>query len=240
MKLDSNKKIAPEQVRSVLMAAAILLVAGTAAKIASCHVGPARAESVINQAMTRASTDANDLERCTTAAQELVGAMKEKNLFVKNPPEEHPIKQIDGILGSEVLISDKLYRAGDKVGEAVIVAIGPTEVTVEWHGKKKVFSVFGSEDRRPSPPSRPAPMVAKPKVSGPAQPVVEAAAVAVETSEEEDPLAWMGVTLSASARTKLLAMWDQLTDEQKAEAKEQWNNASDEEKQQAMAAFDQM
>ena len=56
--------------------------------------------------------------------------------------------------------------------------------------------------------------------------------------EQEDPLAWLGVKLSAKLRAKLLEKWNSLTDEQKEQFKEHWNNMSDEEKQQALEAWE--
>ena len=57
---------------------------------------------------------------------------------------------------------------------------------------------------------------------------------------EEDPLAWLGIELSAAARAKFLESWNQMSDEQKQQAKEQWSKASDEQKQQAADAWGQM
>ena len=63
--------------------------------------------------------------------------------------------------------------------------------------------------------------------------------IVTAAAEEEDPLAWMGVTLSEKVRAKLLEKWNQLSDEQKEQMKQQWNNMSDEQKQQAVDAWDQ-
>ena len=38
-----------------------------------------------------------------------------------------------------MLIKAKWYKVDETVGDAKIVAIGPTQVTVEWKSKKKVF-----------------------------------------------------------------------------------------------------
>jgi len=43
------------------------------------------------------------------------------------------------ILGDEVLIQDKWYKVGQMVSDAKIVAVKPTQVSIEWDGKVKVF-----------------------------------------------------------------------------------------------------
>ncbi len=47
---------------------------------------------------------------------------------------------MSGILGDEVLINGKWYKAGDKVGDAKIVAIEAAQVRIEWEGKEKIFA----------------------------------------------------------------------------------------------------
>ena len=49
----------------------------------------------------------------------------------------------------------------------------------------------------------------------------------------------MGVDLPASVKEKLLEHWNNMSDEEKKEAKEKWNNMSDEQKQEAVKAMEQ-
>ena len=69
----------------------------------------------------------------------LVAGLKKKNLFAPPPSREHPVKDVSGILGDEAFIGGRWYRCHDKIGEATIVYIGPTEVRIEWDGKEKTF-----------------------------------------------------------------------------------------------------
>jgi hypothetical protein len=69
----------------------------------------------------------------------LIAGLK-KNLFTPSPSREHPVKDVSGILGNEVFIGGRWYRCHDKIGEATIVYIGPTEVRIERDGKEKTFA----------------------------------------------------------------------------------------------------
>jgi hypothetical protein len=70
----------------------------------------------------------------------LVAGLKKRNLFTPRPSREHPVKDVSGILGNEVFIGGRWYRCHDKIGEATIVYIGPTEVRIEWDGNEKTFA----------------------------------------------------------------------------------------------------
>ena len=153
MAFDSTTKRHMDRARFGLVAATVLLGAWACARVVGYFNGPAHAGDRVAQAMARSAPDANEVKPYLDKAREAAEALKKKNLFSKEPPKEHPVKQIDGILGAEVLIGDKWYKAGEKVGDANIVTVEPTKVTVEWNGQKKVFSRWGPGDR-PSGPCR--------------------------------------------------------------------------------------
>ncbi|MBN2591391.1 MAG: hypothetical protein JXA96_16115, partial [Sedimentisphaerales bacterium] len=48
------------------------------------------------------------------------------------------------ILGNEAFINNKWYKEGDMVQDAKIVSIEPTQVTIEWDGKKTVLRPLGA------------------------------------------------------------------------------------------------
>ncbi len=233
-----------EYARFGLLAVAILFGAWAAARVVGYFVGPARAEEAVTQALARNAGPSNETETPFDKAREIAETLKKKNLFTLEPPKEHPVKQIDGILGAEVLVGDKWYKVGEKIGEATILSIEPTRVTVEWDGQKKVFSPLGGDDngppegprlREPGGPSRaerrrPSSDIAAPTLPGP----VEVSPVA------DDPLAWMGVDLPAGLRAKLLERWNSASDEEKAKGMEEWNKMSDDQKQQAIRSMENM
>ena len=47
-------------------------------------------------------------------------------------------------MGKEALINGQWKKVGDKIGDAKIIAIKPTEVVIEWEGKEKAFAPIGA------------------------------------------------------------------------------------------------
>lgn len=222
-------------VAKVLLGVSAVLVILTLVKAAGFFVASASAKRLVKDAVAQSKPDANDMEKYFAKSRTIAGELKQKNLFAPPPPRQHPVKQVWGIFGDEVLIEGKWYKVGDTVGDAKIVAIEPAQVKIEWEGKEKSFSPFDAKSAAESKkraeksaakrggrremPMRPVKKAVEEKVSAP--------------SEEEDPLAWMGVKLSPAARAKMLEAWNKMSDEQKEKMKERWNNMSDEEKQKA-------
>jgi len=228
---------------SVFLAVALLLAALGFAKGASFFAGPARARNIIAQASALSRPDPAGVQPYLDEAKKTAEALKKQNLFVKQPPKANPVKQVEGILGSEVLIGGKWYKVGDKIGDAKVISIEPTEVTIEWDGRQTSFapmagtSTGGPEPPRPpgSAPSAKAASVAKPT------PRLEVAEVRlVAAPQGDDPFAWMGVNLSEKARAMLQEKWNSMSDEQKEDAKREWNSMSDEQKQKAAESFEKM
>jgi hypothetical protein len=228
-----------DRVSFALVAAAVLLGALSLANVASFL----RTQRVIAQVRSMARQDPNDLQASLRKARESADALKKNNLFVKQAPKEHPVKQVDGILGNEVLIADKWYKLGEKVGDAAIVAIAPTEVTIEWNGQKKTFAPMATATAQQESP--PAPAAGKPEAAKgpePGKPAPQAPpgeAKAAAPPAENDPLAWMGITLSPKLRESLLARWNSASDEEKEKAKAEWNKMPEPEKQKAIDMMEQ-
>ena len=139
MKLDCLKE-KKELVSVVLFAASAFFAVLILVKVTGFFAASARAEDLVNKTVEQNNTDPNDIDKYFAKYKELAEVLKGKNLFVLPVPKQHPIKEIWGIFGNEVIIGDKLYKVGDKVGEAKVVAIGPTKVTIEWDGKETTFS----------------------------------------------------------------------------------------------------
>ncbi|MHC4654303.1 MAG: hypothetical protein ACYS91_04700 [Planctomycetota bacterium] len=130
-------------------------------KVTGFFAAPARAENSVKRAVALSKPDPNDMEKYFAKSKEIADVLKKNNLFAPPPPKRHPVSQILGILGSEALINGKWYKAGDKVGDAKVVAIEPTLVRIEWEGNEKIFLPFDAKgaspsgSRRSGGPSRP-------------------------------------------------------------------------------------
>jgi len=230
------------QVAPLLAAVAVLLGASAFAKIAAFCAERGQMHQVPRVVGTE--RDPNGLKGCLDRAQKTAEAIKQKNLFIKEPPKEHPVKQVDGILGNEAFIAGKWYKTGDKVGEAKILEIQPTYVKVEWEGKTTNLAPIGAITSESSSPAATAPESKKetpvsPKrkeeAEGPEKTKVEKS----EAVEEDDPLGWLGVTLSPRLKAMLLEKWNSASKEERAQAQEQWNKMSDEEKQRIVEQMEQ-
>lgn len=223
----------------VLTGVAVLVGASAFAKVVTLHIEGKRVRNIT--ALTCNGCEPNELQQHLDEAEKTADALKQGNLFVKQPPKTHPVKQVDGILGEEVLISGKWYKAGAKVRDAKILAIGPTEVRIEWDGKETVFTPIAASDSGSSRPTRPEP--AQRDGPSPPRPASRAEVVKTEAPEApatDDPLAWLGVSLSPQLKEKLLERWNKLSDEEKEQRRREWNEMDDEQKQQTLESLERM
>ncbi len=144
-------------------------------KVTGFFAAPARAENSVKRAVALSKPDPNDMEKYFAKSKAIADELKKNNLFAPPPLKRHPVNQVLGILGSEALINGKWYKAGDKVGDAKIVAIEPTLVRIEWGGNEKTFIPFDTKGASPSGSRRPGgsrPQVAKAGEQGQAEMVV--------------------------------------------------------------------
>ncbi len=234
-----SKTIKSNGLNLACLAAAAVLAVLVVVRLTGSLVDASQTRQVVARAFTQGGKDPNEAKPSLDIARTTANALKKKNLFVKEQPKEHPIKQVDGILGNEALIQSKWYKAGDKIGEAKILSITATGVVAEWEGKTRTFSPMTAG--APEPPGPPQPRMAKPPE--PNKPARKPDANEVKVAPQpkaEDPLAFIGVPLSEKARSILLRLWDKVPEDQKEKAKEQWNKMSDEQKQQALQALENM
>jgi len=157
------------------------------AKATGYFMASSRAERIVKEAIARSKPDPNVVESQIAKSKPIADDLKKKNLFSPPSPKQHPIKSVMGIFGNEAFINGKWYKAGAKVGDAKIVAIGPDSVTTEWDGKEKVFRPIdasgasgpgGSKSR----PGRPAP-----KPGGPGGGSADMVVVRSETPQGRGP-----------------------------------------------------
>ncbi len=86
------------------------------------------------------------LKAYVASDQNIMEAMKADNILAKAPPKTNPVKDVD-IIGQEVIVNGKLYKVGDKIGDAEIMAITAQSVTVQWNGKSTTFSPINGQDQ---------------------------------------------------------------------------------------------
>ncbi|MHC4464725.1 MAG: hypothetical protein ACYS30_25340 [Planctomycetota bacterium] len=181
MKLDylNYLKEKKEVVSVVLLGISAFLAVLILIKAGSFFAASARAQRLVKMAIAQNNTDAKDMEKHFAESKAIATELKRENLFAPPPPKQHPVKEVWGIFGDEVLIKDKWYKVGDTVGDAKIVAIGPTSVKIEWDGKEKVFAPIDAVVA--SPPGGP-------KRGEPAKEAAKAGAETVSVQLEVRPM----------------------------------------------------
>ncbi len=139
-KTDTDPKQAPFAL--LILTAAVVLLALAAGK----GVRAFQAWQVMSQAELTPLADSNEslLETSLAQDKEVAEALKTKNLIAPPPPETNPISEVAGIMGQEAFINGQWRKVGDKVGEAEILAIGPTFVKVTWKGQESMLAPMGS------------------------------------------------------------------------------------------------
>jgi len=158
-----------EVVSFVLLGVSAFLAVLILIKVGSFFAASIRAERLVKMAIEQNNIDAKDMEKYFAESKTIANKLKRENLFAPPPPRQNPVKEVWGIFGDEVLIEDKWYKVGDKVGDAKIVAIGPTSVKIEWDGKEKAFApidavvasalvepvrpVAGEKEKKEAPPA---------------------------------------------------------------------------------------
>jgi len=216
----------------------VLLGASAFGKVAGFYLERTRVQEL--RSLAHGTGDPNGLKQSLGAARKTADTLKRSNLFFQTPPQEHPVKQVEGILGSEAFIAGKWYKTGDKIGGAKVVAVNATDVQIEWNGKETRFSPMASTSARPpgppmaargerreDGPQPPKPPEAKVVRPGPPQPAAD------------DPLAWVGVKLSSKLQALLQEKWSHASPEERERGKQEWNQMSDEQKQRVVDAMEQ-
>lgn len=129
-----------ELVSVVLLFVSGFLAVSILVTVTSFFTASAKAEKIVTDAVAQNAEETNDIDKYFTKYKVLADALKKNNLFAPPVPKQHPVTEVAGIFGDEVIIGDKLYKVGDNVGDAKIVAIDAMQVTIEWDGKNKTFS----------------------------------------------------------------------------------------------------
>ena len=202
-----------EFISVVLLGVSVVLAVCILVDIAGFFVASARAGSLVKNAVAQTGSTEDQMDKYSAKSREMAEQLKKKNLFAPPPPKQQPIKQVLGILGSEVLIKGKWYKVGDMVEDAKIVAIEPAQIKVEWEGKQITLAPIGAVSS--SPPGAPTP----PKV---------------DTKQAESQRAPVEPRPMPRRRGggRGMGRFRNMSPEERAAMRERIRNASDEERQQ--------
>ena len=230
-----------ELVSVALLCVSVVLAVSILVKVTGFFTASVKAENIVKTAIAQTAEDANDIDKYFAKYKKLAEALKKNNLFAPPEPKQHPVKEIAGIFGDEVIIRDKLYKVGDKVGDATIVSIESTQVTIEWDGKKKTFSPTDAGGSLPPGEPRSSKRSAK---GGPARPSGGTAQMVTIQSQNKQMGVYDG-TLKKDGITKddiktTKDKFQNMSEQEKQkmmEIKERWPTMSEEERERAKAAM---
>jgi hypothetical protein len=136
----------------LLLIVAVFLGCVVLFKVTGFFAASVKAEDLVKRAVADSSSDASNVQSSLAVSRAMADELKKKNLFVPPAPKQHPVKQVQGILGDEVLIDGEWHKIGDNIDDARIMAIEPTRVRIEWEGGERVFGPMndsGSESPEP-------------------------------------------------------------------------------------------
>lgn len=157
MKLDFIKE-KKELISVVLSGISVLFAVLICMKIISYFKISIRTQNIedsVRTIITKDSTKTNDLDKYLGPTKEIANSLKKNNLFAPPQPKRNPITSVPCILGDEVFINNKWYKEGEMVQDAKIIAIEPTQVTIEWDGKTTVYRPLDAPGASPGPGERP-------------------------------------------------------------------------------------
>ena len=140
-----------------LFAFSLLLAALSFLRVAMFVGTTTEARLLARRIAPQVQSTASQIQEKAVDSQALVAGLKKRSLFTPPPSREHPVKDVSGILGNEAFIGDRWYRCHDKIGEATVAYIGPTEVRIEWDGQEKTFAPI--QGGSPAGAKRPEPAV---------------------------------------------------------------------------------
>jgi hypothetical protein len=223
--LRGKKELAP----AVLLGVAVIVALAGLIRITVFAAGPWSGAAALAEQVDRNQSQSDVLEKHLAANKKTADELKTKNPFVMVSKAKPQTPKVNGVLGDKVLINGAWYGVGQTVGGAKILAIEAARVMVEWEGKTIPLEIVAAPSSGGGPAKPPAPVMAKAEPPKPAAPPPAAPAAAPAV---EDPLAWMGITLSPTAYARFLEMWNKMDDTQKAKAKEEWAKMPEDQKQQ--------
>lgn len=220
-----------EKIKRVLKILFLILIASGVVRVVVAMSDAASLETEAQSAAEKFDKLSQDSEECIKEYSEELMKLNENGIFYVAKPKPQP-PRCAGILGESALLNNQWCKVGENKCGAKLVRIEPTYIVIEWEGKEMELSPLLASNGGSRNAKRIEGNKESEKKTGGQAKVVKATVeeVAVSTGGE-DPLAWMGVELTAQQRECLLKYWGLLSDEEKEVQKQQWQNLSEDQKQ---------
>lgn len=201
-------------------------------------VASAETDQMFEQNVASISADMQEIEpddNSQRIAQELI----ENNMFMITEEKSCPIKDVNAIMGKEVLIHGQWYKVGEEVGDAIILEIGASYAKVKWRDTEKIIGlsneipkiIFRQPGRGTAPRVN---QVLRIQVPDSSQQTTAA------TQNQQDSLAWMGMQLTAEQRQKVETVWSRVPEQLRSVMQQQWANMPEAERTRSLQQLDQI
>ena len=143
-------KLKKETVTFVLVCVGAVIVFTIFVKITDSVVYAKKAEGVMKKAFAQNQQNQQPevIDKLIEPSQGIADNLKRRNAFnigMAQRQIQFPVSMVNGIFGSEALINDRWYKQGDQIGEAVLVAIEPTQVRIKWQDDERIFVPITNE-----------------------------------------------------------------------------------------------
>lgn len=139
MKVDLNFK--KEHIPKLMVLIVVILAGWVLFKAGAVFGGLSEARQAVDVAVEQSRADSEQNLVYFAKSKALADELRKRNVFSPPPPsKKQAVQGVSGIFGDEVLINGKWYKVGDKIDEAEVVAINPTEVRIMIDGTEKVFA----------------------------------------------------------------------------------------------------
>jgi len=119
----------------VLLLLAMVLAGMTTAELLQIAGGNDQDSLISAEALDQLRTDTKTTQQYLGQYQKAADQLARNNSFVPLAQAEPP-GDCTAILGDEACFGDRWVRAGDTLGAAKVLEIGPTVVTLQWEGRR--------------------------------------------------------------------------------------------------------
>jgi len=119
-----------------LLGLAVLMLGFTAAEVINIARGAYQSPFLTKEALEQIRPDKERAKQYLDQYQKAAADLTQNNMFV--PPPDTSVEPGDciAILGDEACFGENRWvRAGDRLGDADVVAVGPVSVTLLWEGR---------------------------------------------------------------------------------------------------------
>ncbi len=142
--IGDNLKSIKKHLPRLLLGASLLVGMTTAAKVYAYVTESANIPEKIENTISKQELSEETIKKYQSRYADSAAALKKKNVFMPPVAKGNPVKQVSAIFGNEVMISDKWYKAGDKIGDAEVIEVTSMAVRIKWNDTETTFYPFDS------------------------------------------------------------------------------------------------